>query len=227
MNSTPAPRLIACALAVILLACACQPFAQQPSKPAPVTRAPAAYRIRQGDKLGVKFVYHPELSDAAVVVRPDGMISLPLVDDLRAEGLTVGELKARVERAYAESLVNPVIVVSLVEFVAPRVFVGGQVSKPGGYELRQGQTVLQAVILAGGFTREAHRKTVLHARPAPGGSLKITVVDITKLMKPGGGQELSLQDGDYVFVPDSKLSRVSQMTDALRFALPGFGIGIR
>jgi protein involved in polysaccharide export with SLBB domain len=224
MNSTPAPRLIAFGLAVILSAFACQPSAQQPSTPA----RPAAYRIRQGDKLGVKFVYHPELSDAAVVVRPDGMISLPLVDDLRAEGLTVGELKARLERAYAESLVSPVVVVSLVEFVAPRVFVGGQVSKPGGYELRQGQTVLQAVILAGGFTREAHRKTVLHARAARGGDLKITVVDITKLVKAGGGgQELTLQDGDYVFVPDSKMSRVTQMTDALRFAMPGFGIGIR
>jgi protein involved in polysaccharide export with SLBB domain len=224
MNSTPTPRLIAFGLALMLSAFACQPFAQQRGKPAP----PAAYRIRQGDKLGVKFVYHPELSDAAVVVRPDGMISLPLVDEVRAEGLTVGELKAKIERAYAESLVNPVIVVSLVEYVAPRVFVGGQVGKPGGYELRQGQTVLQAVILAGGFTREAHRKTVLHARPAAGGGLKITAVDVTKLLKPGGtGPELSLQDGDYVFVPDSKMSRVSQMTEALRFAMPGFGIGIR
>jgi protein involved in polysaccharide export with SLBB domain len=230
---TSAPRLFVFGLLALSFAFAAQAFAQ-PSRGAAHAggatkpRPDAAYRVRSGDKLGVKFVYHPELSDAAVLVRPDGFISLPLVDDIRAAGLTTGELKAKIERAYAESLVDPVIVVSLVEYVAPRVFVGGQVSKPGSYELRQGQTVMQALIVAGGFTREAHRKTVLHARPAAGGNLKITVVDITKLLKPGGAdRELALQDGDYVFVPDSKLSRFSQMADALRFAVPGFGFGLQ
>jgi polysaccharide export outer membrane protein len=197
----------------------------------PVAGAPQpdpAYQIRKGDKLGIKFIYHPELSDVAVLVRPDGLISLPMIEDIRAAGMTTAELKTKIERAYAESLVNPVIVVSLVEYVAPRVFVGGQVSKPGSYELRHGQTVLQAVTVAGGFTRDAHRKMVLHARPTADGELKITVVDITKLLKPGSGdQELRLQDGDYVFVPDSKISQVTRMVESFRFALPGFGIGIR
>lgn len=226
MTTVPAPRIIALALITFVLSFAGQVFAQQSGKNA--ARPDDAYRIRKGDKLGVKFVYHPELSDAAVLVRPDGFISLPMIDDIRAEGLTTSELKVKIERAYAESLVNPVIVVSLVEYVAPHVFVGGQVGKPGSYELRQGQTLMQAIMLAGGFTRDAHRRTVLHARPTGHGDLKITVVDITRLLKPGSTErELTLQDGDYIFVPDSKLSQVARMVEALRFAMPGFGIGIR
>jgi protein involved in polysaccharide export with SLBB domain len=194
-------------------------FAQQPRA------ADANYRIRQGDKLSVKFLYHPELSEATVMVRPDGFISLQMIDDLKAEGLTVVELKAQLERAYSESLLNPVVSVSVLEFVAPRVFVGGQVARPGSYHLRDGQTVLQAIILAGGFTREAHRRVVLHARPAGPRQLQVTAVDLTRLLRrSSASREVLLEDGDYVYVPDSKLSKLNHMIEGFRFLVPGYGI---
>lgn len=193
-----------------------------------IEKPPAAladYRIRNGDKISVKFLYQPELSDTAIVVRPDGKISLPMIDELMVAGLTVKEVKTALEKAYREFLLDPEISVNVIEFVAPRVFVGGQVTKPGSYELRTANTLLQAVILAGGFTHDAHRKYVLHARAIGDHQLKVVAVDVTKLLKTGAGeQEIMLQDGDYVFVPDSKLSKFTAIVSAFRSIVPGYGI---
>jgi len=206
-------------LAALLVSSA---LAQQP---APSTAAPSsvsdAYRIRSGDKLSIKFLYHPELNEPAVVVRPDGFIALLMIDEVTAKGLTVSELKAGIEKAYSETLLNPVVSVNLVEFVAPRVYVGGQVAKPGSYELRAGQTLIQAIILAGGFTRDANRKMVLHAQPVEGGKLKLATFDVARMLSDStAAQEVLLLDGDYVFIPDSKLSKISRILEAFRAAIP-------
>ncbi|HEX4948215.1 MAG TPA: polysaccharide biosynthesis/export family protein [Blastocatellia bacterium] len=184
-----------------------------------------AYRVKPGDKLSIRFLHQPELNEAAAVLRPDGMITLQIIDEIRAAGLTAQELKKAIEKAYSEVLLDPVVTVSIVEFVAPRAFVSGQVTKPGSYELRSGQTVWQAITLAGGFTRDAHRKMVLHARPVGERTLKVTVIDLTQLLTPDSKvPDLTLEDGDYVFVPDSKLSRFNRVIEAFRSLLPGFTI---
>ncbi len=209
-------------VAIILFALLSAVFAQV--LPAPTQPAPD-YRIRKGDKLSLKFLYQPELSDAAMVVRPDGKISLPMVEEIKAEGLTVKELKTTLEKAYREILLDPEITVNVVEFVAPRVFVTGQVVKPGSYDLRAGQTLFQVVTLAGGFTREAHRKQILHARPINEREMKVVIVDVTKLLKPGDHKlDIVLQDGDYVYVPDSKMSKFTTILNAFRSVAPGYGI---
>jgi polysaccharide biosynthesis/export protein len=199
------------------------PRAQTQAAQEAAPAAPTSYRLRQGDKLSVRFLYHPELSEPSLVVRPDGLISLQMVDDVRAAGLTAAELKAALERAYREILLAPVITVSVLEFVAPRVHVSGQVARPGGYALRDGNTLLQAVALAGGFTPAAHRRLVLHARPVGERQLQVVAVDVTRLLTPEGrAHDLELRDGDYVFVPDSKLAKFSRAVEAFRFAVPGF-----
>lgn len=188
-------------------------------------RADNDYRVKIGDKLSIRFLHQPELNELSVVVRPDGMITLQIVDEIRAQGLTAYELKKVIEKAYSEILLEPVVTVSLVEFVAPRVFVSGQVTKPGSYDLRNGQTVWQAVTLAGGFTRDAHRKMVLHARPVGERTLKVTVIDLNQLVATESkGQDITLEDGDYVFVPDSKISKFNRVIEAFRALLPGFTI---
>jgi polysaccharide export outer membrane protein len=204
-------------------------FAQQPSPDATIASPSISdnYRIRSGDKISVKFLYHAELNEPGVLVRPDGLITLPMIDEVLAKGLTVTELKASIEKAYSESLLNPVVSINLVEFVAPRIYVGGQVTRPGSYELRAGQTMMQAVILAGGFTRDANRKMVLHARPDGGGKLKIATFNLMRMISDSGAtQEVVLRDGDYVFVPDSKLSKMSRIIEVFRSLMPGIGIGV-
>jgi polysaccharide export outer membrane protein len=221
MVFTPQLQRLLLSLAALFLISSNAALAQQAERQQP----DVSYRLHKGDKLSIKFLYHPELNEPAAVVRPDGFITLQMIDDVKVEGLTAAELKQKLEQAYNESLLNPVISVSILEFVVPRVFVGGQVAKPGSYTLREGQTVFQAIMLAGGFTPEAHRKMVLHARPAGNHELKVTELDLLELMsRKSGARDALLQDGDYIFVPDSKLSKFSRVVDAFRFVVPGFAI---
>lgn len=181
------------------------------------------YRIRQGDKLSVKFLYHPELTDTSLIVRPDGFISLQLIDDIKAEGLTVTQLKKRLEKAYEEILLTPVITVTLVEYVPPRVFIGGQVNKPGRYDLRDAQTLIQVIFLAGGFTRDANRRMVLHARPDGSRDWRFQSANVLKILsRKGEEKDIVLQDGDYIYIPDSKISQINKAVEGFRGLFPRF-----
>jgi polysaccharide export outer membrane protein len=214
---------------VLVASLVCFISAQQPAPEASVSHpVNDTYRIRSGDKLSVKFLYHPELNESLVVVRPDGFITLSIIDEVMARGLTVAELKAGIEKAYSEALLKPVVSINLIEYVAPRIYIGGQVTKPGRYELREGHTLMQGIILAGGFTREANRKMVLHARPVGEGKLKMTAFNAMQMLSDSpAAQEVLLEDGDYIFVPDSKLSKMSRALEAFRSLIPSFGVGVR
>lgn len=215
--AVPLPRLLL-SLAALFLISTCA-LAQEAEKSQP----DAGYRIHKGDRLSIKFTYHPELSEPSLIVRPDGFITLQLIEDVKAEGLTAGELKEKLDQAYKESLLNAVISVGVMEFVAPRVFVSGQVNRPGSYPLREGDTLMQAVTLAGSFTREAHRRMVLLARPV-GHELQVREIDMLELLSHKNSvRDEVLQDGDYIFVPDSKLSKFSRVIEAFRFAVPSVG----
>ncbi len=213
---------------LLLQSLAAQSIPQAPENSARTSAAltsNADYQIHKGDKLSIKFLYQPELTETAIVVRPDGKISLPMVDEIKVEGLTAQQVKKLLEKAYREILLDPEINVSIVEFVPQRFFVGGQVFKPGSYDLRAGQTLLQAIILAGGFTPEAHRKYVLHARHIGNNELKVTAIDVTKILTAGNNkEEVFLQDGDYIFIPNSKLSRFNSIVTAFRSIMPGYAI---
>lgn len=183
------------------------------------------YRIHYGDKLSVKFLYHPELNEPSLAVRPDGKISLQIIDDVKVVGLSVPELKAYLEKAYSEDLLRPVISVNIVEFKPPRVFIGGQVTKPGSYDLRDGQKLVQIIFLAGGFTKEANRKTVLRARLNENGKWEILPFNVLKILDAKETlADIDLQDGDYIFVPDSKLAKFSKIVEAFQGVLPVFPI---
>jgi protein involved in polysaccharide export with SLBB domain len=205
-----------------VVVCFAQTTGQEPTAQPPVT-APmlvtpgSGYRLHQGDKIEVKFFYQPELNQAAVV-KPDGMISLQLIGDVPAEGLTPRELEQRLVQRYAPILIDPSISVIVTDYVKPRIFVGGEVAKPGPYELRDGDSLAQALVLAGGLTPRAHRKQVIHARLIGEGQMRVTVIDTTKLYakNPDPDLNLTLRDGDLVYVPESKLSRLSDILSALR-----------
>lgn len=212
--------------AIFIICFLCLPtvsFAQVEAS-ATVEKLPANnYRIHQGDKLSVKFLYQPELNETSLVVRPDGFISLQMVDDLHVEGLTVSELKKRLEKEYEEILLKPAITVTVLEFVAPRVYIGGQVSKPGRYDLRDGQTLVQVIFLAGGFTPDANRKMIVHARPDGKGEWQIQSANVMNILNQKGTEkDLTLEDGDYIFIPESKISRLNKAVEGFRGLLPKF-----
>lgn len=184
-------------------------------------RPPESYRIRQGDKLSVKFFANSDLDEPGLLVRPDGFISPQMITEVRAEGRTVAELKAVLERGYNEILLQPIITVSVVDFVTPRIFVGGQINKPGRYDIREAGTLVQAIFLAGGFTADAKRSMVLRARPDGKGDWQIETANLMKILSTKGQEkDLVLQDGDYIFVPDSKISQINKAVATFKGFLP-------
>lgn len=190
-------------------------------KDADAKRAPESYRIRNGDKLALKFFAHAELNELDLLVRPDGFVSPQIINEIKAEGRTVAELKTELERAYNEILLQPIITVSVVDFVTPRIFVGGQISKPGRYDIREAATLVQAIFLAGGFTADARRSMVIRARPDGKGDWQIETANVMKILdRKGTEKDLLLRDGDYIFVPDSKISQINKAVESFRGFLP-------
>ncbi|HMS39227.1 MAG TPA: polysaccharide biosynthesis/export family protein [Pyrinomonadaceae bacterium] len=212
-------RLILLTLSFCFIFFSFEVFAQEKDKSLP----DGSYRIQKGDKLSVKFFSHPELNEPSVIVRPDGFISLQIIDDIRAEGRTALELKADLEKAYNETLLNPIISVAVIEFVAPRVFIGGQIKNAGRYDLRDAKTIVQVVFLAGGFTEDANRKMVILARPDGKGDWQTQAVNVMKILdKKSPEKDVELRDGDYIFIPDSKISQFNKAVETFRGLLPRF-----
>lgn len=206
-------------LAVVVFCFPIWSFAQVKDRDA--KQAPESYRIRNGDKLSIKFFSHPELNETDLLVRPDGFVSPQVISEIRVEGRTVAELKTELERAYNEILLQPMITVSVVDFVTPRIFVGGQINKPGRYDIREAGTLVQAIFLAGGFTADARRSMVIRARPDGKGDWQIETANVMKILdRKGTEKDIVLRDGDYIFVPDSKISQINKAVEAFRGFLP-------
>lgn len=184
-------------------------------------QAPAVYLINPGDKLSLRFFSNPELNELSMLVRPDGVINPQLIGEVRAAGLTVAELKALLEREYNEILLSPMITVSVVDLIQPRVYVAGQIQKPGRYELRDAGTLVQSIFLAGGFTESARRTMVIHARPDGKGDYVIRTANVLELIQGKSDEkDVVLKDGDYIFVPDSRMSQFNKAVEAFRGLLP-------
>ena len=150
-------RAVACVL--VLLVTGGVAGAQTPA-PSVETQQPAIefdpvavdteYRIRPGDVLTIKFFYNPELNET-VPVRPDGRISLELIDEIRAAGRTVSEFKSELTSLYSATLKQPEVAV-IVKTIAPRrVYVGGEVGTPGLMEVTGRLTLVQALFQGGGL----------------------------------------------------------------------------
>lgn len=132
----------------------------------PAEKPSAQYLIGPGDVLEILVWREPDIS-RTVRVRPDGKISLPLVDDIQAAKSTLPQLKARITKALAAFVDNPSVYVMLQENRSKRIYVVGMVTTPGEYVLEKDLTVLQAVAMAGGFTEWAKKDEIVILRRGP------------------------------------------------------------
>jgi len=156
------------------------------------------YRIGSEDVLHISVWGNEELTRDATV-RPDGMISLPLLQDIPAEGLTAAELSEVIHRKLLGYVKDPDVAVIVIQINAPKVFVIGNVTKPGEYPLRSDMSVLQALSLAGGFTPFASPKKITVLRNK-GGEREIQKVKYYDIIDNGEGNYI-LKPGDTVVVP--------------------------
>ncbi|MBI3805571.1 MAG: polysaccharide biosynthesis/export family protein [Nitrospirae bacterium] len=136
-----------------------------------------------------------------VFVRPDGKISLPIIGELQAAGLTPTQLRDSIKERLQEYKETPEVSVIIREVNSYAVFVLGEVAHPGKLQLRSKTTLLQALSLAGGFTQYADTSGILLLRRSGGGEerIRISYSDIIKGKNTEGN--LLLQRGDTILVP--------------------------
>jgi polysaccharide export outer membrane protein len=162
---------------------------------------PPGYTIGAEDVLSVTVWKEPDMSVDSVVVRPDGKISLPLINELDAASLTPEQLRAVITERAAKFVAEPTVSVVVREIRSRRVFITGSVANPGAFPLGGGTTVLQLIALAGGLTEFANKKNIVVTRQENGRSvvLPFNYSDITK--GKNLNQNVVLRPGDTVVVP--------------------------
>jgi polysaccharide export outer membrane protein len=159
--------------------------------------APETYRIGAEDLLQVS-VWKNEALTRTVPVRPDGKISLPLVNDVQAAGLTALELREVLTRKLAEYMPNPEVSVIVSDIRSYKVSVIGEVAKPGRYELKSWTTVLDVLAMAGGFTQFASRSKIVILQH-DGATMKRIPFNYNRIA--GEQENFYLRNGDIILVP--------------------------
>lgn len=157
------------------------------------------YRIGAEDVLHVAVWENPQLT-LDVVVRPDGNISFPLVQDVQAEGLTAVELAKLLHQKLLAYVKEPQVSVIVTQVNAPKIFVIGSVARPGAYPLRSDTSVLQALSLAGGFTQFASPRSIKLVRKV-GDKQEVRKLNYYNLLDSRGEGNYLLVPGDTIVVP--------------------------
>jgi len=168
------------------------------------------YRLRSSDVVEVTFTVAPEFNQT-LTVQPDGYVTLKDAGAVLAQGLTVSQFAEAVRKAYTGYLHNPEVGVALKDFERPYFVVGGEVGKPGKYELRSDTTVAEAVQIAGGFTSQAKHSQVVLFRRVNDDLVETRFVNLKRMLKQGSSKEdAHLRPGDLVFVPQNTISKISR-----------------
>ena len=160
-----------------------------------------SYQIGIGDILGITTWKEPDFTRENVLVRTDGKISFPLLDDFPAAGLSPMELKYNLQAGLKSYVSNPVVTVHIVDPISQKFYILGEVMRTGEYPLVKHLTVLQAFALAGGFTEWASKKEIILLRHEGGKDkiFRINYKDITK--GKDFSQNLKLMVDDTIIVP--------------------------
>lgn len=181
------------------------PRIRDPDPPAPlrsrgeIFSAEPAYRLGPEDVIRVSVWESQELTTDATV-GPDGKISLPLINDIQAAGLTPAELADAISQKLLEYIKDPHVTVVVTQLIATKIYVMGKVLKPGNYPLRQEMNVLQALSLAGGFTTFASPRSIKLIR-GTGNGQEILKINYYKMIEESGEGNYMLKPGDTIVVP--------------------------
>ncbi len=156
-----------------------------------------------------------------VVIRPDGKISLPYLDDIQAAGLTPRQLSEKLEKGYQKIVSAISITVAVLQARSNRVYVMGQVRRPNFYQLLGPTTLSQIIAQAGGFTEQANTHQVVVISRRPDGRPEAQVVDMDRVIGQGNiAADRMLKQYDVVFVPYTKLGEAALTADALWRLIP-------
>jgi polysaccharide biosynthesis/export protein len=157
------------------------------------------YMIGAGDSLGIVVWKEPSLS-GSVKVRPDGYITLPLVNEVQVVGMTTGQLRKVLEAKYKEFINDPFVSIRIESVMSSEALLLGQVNKPGAVRLNGNETVVEVLTRAGGLTIFADRSDIKVVR-REGDKVTEFTVDYDAIVKGDLKQDILLRPGDRVIVP--------------------------
>jgi polysaccharide biosynthesis/export protein len=171
------------------------------------------YILQGGDELEITFFYNPELN-AKTVIRPDGIISLQLIGDVKAGGEAPSKVQQAIRERYSKIIREPEVTVTVKTF-SQQIYVGGEVTLPQMVNLGSGKTALQAILAAGGFKDTAEMRSVLVLRGIGQPEFRAIKVDLMKpfLSKRLVKNDLRLQPNDVIYVPKTMIAKVDQFVD--------------
>lgn len=189
-----------------------------PLKQAAVTTAQpvqerTSYILQSGDVLDVKFYYNPELNEH-VTIRPDGMISLQLIGEVRASGLQPAELNAILVKQYTGMLSVPKLAVIVKEFAGQKIYVSGEVQNPGIYPVWNNMTALQAIIQAGGSKNTAELESVVILRYQGTQTPLFMTVNLKKVIDSVDySGDIPVKPYDIVFLPKTLVAKLNLLVE--------------
>lgn len=173
------------------------------------------YMLFAGDQIEIAVRRFPEVS-RTLTIRPDGMISLPMLHDVPAAGLSARELTEKLQSLFGARLVDPEVTVIPLQVRQPMVFVLGDVKNPSAVPYRSAQTLLQAIGMVGGFQRTASEADVTIIRLSQEGYLQAIPINVDAHGQPGPYLAYgltALQPDDVIFVPEHGRSQLTRFLD--------------
>jgi polysaccharide biosynthesis/export protein len=195
--------LSAMTAAVVVAVTGCGGAPELPPAPPASSLPTAEYRIGPGDSLDIFVWRNPELT-VTVPVRPDGRVSIPLVEDVVAIGKTPTTLAREYEQRLAKYIREPLVTVIVTNFVGPipdQVRIIGEAAQPRALPYRADMTVLDAMIAVGGLTRYAAGNNSVLVRTA-NGQQTTYAVHLSSLIRDGDvSSNVALQPGDILIIP--------------------------
>lgn len=196
------PRVLVAALCLAAATCGhAGPY--DPDLGALVLKSAEGTLLGPGDIFEVRVYREPELS-GTFQVAPNGSVDFPLLGNVAVEGLTSSQIATTLRAKLADGLLrDPFVTVAVKEFQSKRIYVLGQVERPGTFRYEEGMSVVQAVTLAGGFGKTARPNATVVTRIVEGREVRseVPVEEISR----GKAKNFYLRPGDIVFVPESIL----------------------
>jgi polysaccharide export outer membrane protein len=176
-----------------------QEFRVAAGTPDPAKPPEEFYVIGAGDGLSINVWKEPTLS-GSVRVRPDGFVTLPLINEVQVVGLTTGQLRKTLEEKYKEYTTDPFVTIRVEGIASSEVFLLGQVGKPGAFPLVGNESILQLLTRAGGLSVFANRSNIRVVR-RDGDRVTEYIVDYDAIINGDLKQDVLLRPGDRIIVP--------------------------
>lgn len=202
-------KSIICLILICLMAASCKTLHYLEITELPQPLELPLITLGPGDVIDIKFRFWPELSELQTV-RPDGRISLQLVDDVQVMGLTPEQLDVHLTKLYETHIKDPVLTVIVRSVANQRVYVGGAVASPGLLPINGSMTALEAIMTAGGFDVATAEASSVVLVQNIGGKRYASLLDLKSAFYNPESNQYFLRPNDMLFVPRTKIVRMNE-----------------